>query len=1027
MDKPSPSPSMSSKPKSPSTEAPRSPKSSQVASLPAVSSQPKKGFLDHLPPWVTTNIRSKQSRRLLLRCWLASWAAFILMLPDKTLNTMGNAAFFAFLTSFFLPPSFPIQLFLFTISTLMIGILLGWGIGAAGMKAATAARDKVLLKSSLQRAQESVAVAGSANPDQVFKLEIFQGEFLDIRSSAVFGVFFGVGTFLFAIIRAYYKSLIFMSIFGTIAMDVLCAIGPLFPFTQYNLLNSILIPVSMYMAIAIVVTIFVFPRTAHHAFLGTVTLLLSQMKLLLDAQEELLTSVPGSITPGSPKFEQLRATRISMFTIHQGLTLQGRFINAEFSWGRWNGDDARQLEEPLFIVISRMSGLMIFVKYIGRNAFNPTTLDSESVKRTSQSTGLTDTFLVQQMFQRNEASERQNSVRLVDLLPLLRDTTYELRSAASDALTAVSGTINFVNTTRWSWRSTVGGLVEQENRLEVAAERLRVALAKFKAAERLRLLEPFEPHLSTALPPLRGLYVCYVFSASIVVISEAIQIVVETVREITSKRRKNRLWAPKGLRQLAHAFFVEKSTEGDLGAYGESEDVKEIIPEGDEEGEYRRDPDSRPPTNVLQKIMNGLHVIYHWTKTPEALFIFRYVFLSVALWVPAVIRKTAHFYYVQKGIWALIMAQTTLMIYAGDQLYNYFIRLTGTFFGLILGLLVWYIGNADARGNAYGTAASVGVSLVPLMFIRLFAPQQYLQGVILMTSTVVLIVGYSWIDGHLHVISNVGIGWPVAWKRWTLVTIGSAASFIVMLFPAKSARKAVRLGCAKTLISLSHIYASLMSAWITDTPSSKELKTGLSAPASSFRNNLSTITLQLRDLKEKARWARWEGNVRGHWPHEEYNRLADAQQEMVAVLAQLGGALSELDDEWRSGFLHHTKVVNPNFISDVLSVFSLVAQSLRTGEPMHTVLPQSLLDRLLYHDMVTYTTAPTGVDHIQELRSLNYLFYATAVIGVLQIIELLDELHSITRNLCGEVPFKGFEQWRDVHQRAHASAPTTSN
>lgn len=78
----------------------------------------------------------------------------------------------------------------------MIGILLGWAIGAAGMKAATAARDKVLLKSSLQQAQESYvhscsvatqshlvtrSVAGSANPDQVFKLEIFQGEFLDIR------------------------------------------------------------------------------------------------------------------------------------------------------------------------------------------------------------------------------------------------------------------------------------------------------------------------------------------------------------------------------------------------------------------------------------------------------------------------------------------------------------------------------------------------------------------------------------------------------------------------------------------------------------------------------------------------------------------------------------------------------------------------------------------------------------------------------------------------------------------------------
>jgi hypothetical protein len=116
---------------------------------------------------------------------------------------------------------------------------------------------------------------------------------------------------------------------------------------------------------------------------------------------------------------------------------------------------------------------------------------------------------------------------------------------------------------------------------------------------------------------------------------------------------------------------------------------------------------------------------------------------------------------------------------------------------------------------------------------------------------------------------------------------GSAASFVIMMLPPKSARKAVRRGCAKTLTSLSHIYASLMSAWITDSPSSKELKTGLSARASSFRNDLAAIALQLQNLKETARGARWEGNVRGHWPYEEYNRLVDVQEEMVAVLAQV--------------------------------------------------------------------------------------------------------------------------------------------
>ena len=88
-----------------------------------------------LPPWVTANVQSKKSLKVLFRCWLASWVAFILMLPQNSLTVMGNAcvivthrpsavftslhaplyvsAFFALLTSVFLPPNIPIQVFIF--------------------------------------------------------------------------------------------------------------------------------------------------------------------------------------------------------------------------------------------------------------------------------------------------------------------------------------------------------------------------------------------------------------------------------------------------------------------------------------------------------------------------------------------------------------------------------------------------------------------------------------------------------------------------------------------------------------------------------------------------------------------------------------------------------------------------------------------------------------------------------------------------------------------------------------------------
>jgi Putative ER transporter, 6TM, N-terminal len=45
------------------------------------------------------------------------------------------------------------------------------------------------------------------------------------RSSAIFGVFLVIGTFIFASIRAYYKPLVIMSVFGTIAIDIFCVRG----------------------------------------------------------------------------------------------------------------------------------------------------------------------------------------------------------------------------------------------------------------------------------------------------------------------------------------------------------------------------------------------------------------------------------------------------------------------------------------------------------------------------------------------------------------------------------------------------------------------------------------------------------------------------------------------------------------------------------------------------------------------------------------------------------------------------------
>jgi hypothetical protein len=82
-----------------------------------------------------------------------------------------------------------------------------------------------------------------------------------------------------------------------------------------------------------------------------------------------------------------------------------------------------------------------------------------------------------------------------------------------------------------------------------------------------------------------------------------------------------------------------------------------------------------------------------------------------------------------------------------------------------------------------------------------------------------------------------------------------------------------------------------------------------------------------------------------------------------------------------------------------MAIFSLISQSLRTGEPMHQVIPTTLLDRLFYHDSHDHghanvriqpreaddRTLPVDVDAI---KSLSYTYYASSAVAVYQLLRV---------------------------------------
>ena len=107
------------------------------------------------------------------------------------------------------------------------------------------------------------------------------------------------------------------------------------------------------------------------------------------------------------------------------------------------------------------------------------------------------------------------------------------------------------------------------------------------------------------------------------------------------------------------------------------------------------------------------------------------------------------------------------------------------------------------------------------------------------------------------------------------------------MVPPKSGRKFVRLRAAASIDGLSHAYTMLMSAWIVEDNSRENAPYMSTSWVKPFRRRLNTVTAQIQAGKQQMLLASWEGSVRGRWPKDEYMKLIEVQEEMVAVLSQV--------------------------------------------------------------------------------------------------------------------------------------------
>ncbi|ELU39286.1 hypothetical protein AG1IA_06672 [Rhizoctonia solani AG-1 IA] len=286
---------------SPEKSAPKSPKAMKL-----------------IPEWASKAASRRRSWKLLVRCWVATWVCFILILPNKTLPVMG------------------------------------WAWGSAAMAAALQARDQVLLGRALLSTQQ--AATNEANPDAYFRKAVFRGDFLDPRSTVVFGVFLAIGAFFLALMRVKSPKL-------TLARPK--SYGPLFPSGQYLILQTFLVSSSIYLAVGLVTIVLIFPETLSHEWLESYAGVLDLVKGLVDMQEKVLTDNLEQLdmdTEGNT-LSRVDGIQAGILATFQAFTAKTPMLNLEFSHGRWSAADVQGLELPLRALLTRAHYRRSFIIY----------------------------------------------------------------------------------------------------------------------------------------------------------------------------------------------------------------------------------------------------------------------------------------------------------------------------------------------------------------------------------------------------------------------------------------------------------------------------------------------------------------------------------------------------------------------------------------------------------------------------------------------------------------------------------------
>ncbi|KAF8952696.1 hypothetical protein BDZ97DRAFT_2083222 [Flammula alnicola] len=826
---------------------PKSHFTSYYSHSPAIWAMVKVTVIQNIWLWFRRRVLSRHVQKKWLRATVTLVAMLVFIVNPSTSRTIGQADIFSASLAVALPPFLPISAHIYMMVVLLFWILFSWAWTCTATAVAFAARNKTLLM------QQNQAALASFVPGIPFaaqeELLVAAGHFLDPRSSAVFGAFFFLGSFIFALGLGHRPNLSFALFFALTLMVALFSVNPLLPYASYWSAHSFVVAATFYAAISIATLALIFPESFNHSWLCRV-------------REEVLLPVirfmeHDNVNPTTILDEESISHLDSIINTYE---MEKDLFDLEFSVHRLSPLDIVALYKHVKQLVARVKNIEVCHNRVEK--FTPKPNEAEKQANVSHALSVFKHILWETSVERAALSQKSECM----------NSSHSLRMACQAALMDIEGWVRECTMDSWS---DVFSPVDKKKadsrrlRLEISRSNLLNAQAKFRKDDLPGIVEGLKRGLGSLSEiqdlgshiPLtdRESAIVLTYMDNIDVCSTELFAFLSFLINIEEGEPKPVPRLPRILRTFFSKFSKSNPKE---------EPARSITPSTPlhEEEKDLETPIKTTPTTSTYLVSSGRPTatpspsqactntrkqrsrrILRWLSAPETIYALRVGILSVALFTLGVCKTTTSVYTSYTGLIATLLAQSYVAIYAGDQIFFFVIRFSGTVLGLLFTLAGWYIGAGRGTGNVYSFIVITTILALPPLLVSVSSWKlSHMLFAVLFSTTVVSTTSLIWIETRSSASSS--LVFRNIWDRALMDIIGFAASAVVMMLPVPiTARRGFHDRLSESLMDLEKY---LQSRWLEDSEEEKY------SPASSRCNARPSISYEerervLRSIAEK--------------------------------------------------------------------------------------------------------------------------------------------------------------------------------